>query len=391
MKKILLFFVPLVLLLGVSAWLLRKNLHLPNLHTPSPFHELKFELETVDTNNQSYSLPKVIGFLPYWFVDNVETLPAGIDELSYFNFQVTAQGDITEEQRPNSSLEQKKQRVTAVVQQYPEVTEKKVRLTLVFTNFSSADITNLMASQTAQQNFFQQIQEYLTIEEVAGIVIDFEPEVRVEPQVRENFSKFMAELREVLNKKSTLLTLSIALYPSGITGENLWDVSTLAPVTSSFIIMSYDFHQKSSPQAGALAPLYSERNKDTHILFFLREFVLQVPRKKIILGIPLYGYRWQTTDPQPYANTFPRSGQTFQPAELPTATGSPELVWDEESFSHFVTNSIQDTSFVNTFESDISLQYKLHYVRELQLGGVALWSLGYQPLHPSFWDQLSSE
>ena len=92
------------------------------------------------------------------------------------------------------------------------------------------------------------------------------------------------------------MTLSIDVYAGASDNKQLWDIPALAPVVDYIVVMAYDFHRRSSPQAGPVAPLFGGSELwDSDINEHLRKFLEYVPREKILLGVPFYGYEWQTT------------------------------------------------------------------------------------------------
>jgi len=172
--------------------------------------------------------------------------------------------------------------------------------------------------------------------------------------------------------------------------------------------MAYDFHQRSSSQAGPVAPLFSESenskwNKD--INQNLKLFLDQIPREKILLGIPFYGYGWQTDSNNPKANTFEDTGFTVsykKAKELLTLSengNTDENTWkgatqikksfDSDALSPYITYKQDGEFYTIYYEDSESISYKLEYARQLNLAGIAIWALGYEDNDRELWQVIA--
>src|SRR5690606_10440632 len=128
---------------------------------------------------------------------------------------------------------------------------------------------------------------------------------------RQNLTKLVQNMNRHLDQKYSHITLSIDMYASAASKQQLWDVAAIAKEVDYIIVMAYDFHRRSSPQAGPVAPLFGGKELwDSDISEHLQAFLTIVPSEKILLGIPFYGYEWQTTSTDPQATTFPNTGST---------------------------------------------------------------------------------
>lgn len=181
--------------------------------------------------------------------------------------------------------------------------------------------------------------------------------------------------------------------------------------------MAYDFHRQNSTQAGPGAPLLGGQELWTSdINTLMKGFFEQIPREKILLGLPFYGYGWQTDSINPQANTYPGTGFTVSYQEslaLKSLSGRWEncrnlnLHWQEEALSPFATlncpkenqesnaktedeEEIELLNYLVYFEDAQSLQYKIDYAKQLELAGIAIWALGYEGESRDLWEAVKS-
>jgi spore germination protein YaaH len=120
--------------------------------------------------------------------------------------------------------------------------------------------------------------------------------------------------------------------------------------------------------------------------------------------VPCYGYEWQTTTSDPQAHTFPNSGSTASfkrvQALLQAAQNPEELEldqnitnieqhWNQDALSPYLTYQLNDKLFVLYYENSRSLSYKLDFVNQLDLAGIAIWALGYEGSSRELWDVIN--
>lgn len=336
---------------------------------------------------------EVMAFLPYWFVSKTESIPAPITSLAYFGLAVSPEGML-------SLPAQKKEPWWRTLESahYHQLNQTLQQTNLahpvVITNFDTEEITQLLRAPAAQQQFFTELDKIMKLYSFTGVIIDFEPASAVDAQLQQDFTTFIAQLKQHLGQQQTL---DIAVYGNAIAGTNLWNIGQLSDHTDRFIIMMYDFHRKSSNQAGALAPLTQKDTQGTAVSItpLLKNYLAATQREKILLGIPFYGYEWQTVAATPNANTYPRSSRTVWQKDIITLLNDDTLnatpFWDDASLSTFLLYNQKQKSYVISFESWLSLDYKMFLVKQLQLGGIAIWSLGYERENDPLWQEISPQ
>jgi spore germination protein len=123
-----------------------------------------------------------------------------------------------------------------------------------------------------------------------GVDLDFE---QLPPQNRFSYGEFVRRLSDELHARGKMLSICTASPCSTETrdfGLPFLDTSWLAHYVDHVRPMNYDLFYPSTPILGptATAPWARER---------MEYLMLQVPRHKIIMGLPTYSVDWDVTDP----------------------------------------------------------------------------------------------
>lgn len=123
-----------------------------------------------------------------------------------------------------------------------------------------------------------------------GVDIDFE---HLAPQERFAFAEFIEELAEELHERRKMLSICTA-SPSREENRDhalrFLDTSWLAHYCDHIRPMNYDQFYPSSPVLGPTSTASWARER-------MEYMVAQVPRHKIIMGLPTYSVDWDVTDP----------------------------------------------------------------------------------------------
>jgi spore germination protein YaaH len=111
--------------------------------------------------------------------------------------------------------------------------------------------------------------------------------------------------------------------------------------------------------------------------------------RKVSLGVPFYGMRWEQTDPDAVPKP-PRKwrGRSSRYTDTARVLASTEATWDDaQNVPHlaFQTNGRPTELW---FENARSLQAKLQLAHEMGFVGISAWVLGQED--PPFWDALDA-
>lgn len=228
--------------------------------------------------------------------------------------------------------------------------------------FSPELVHQVLNNPTARTNLVNNISYLVTNRGYGGVNIDFE---RVMAEDRDLFTGFLRELRDRLQPLGRTLTIAL---PAKTSEEIPWlkgyDYGGIGSVVDFMFIMAYDWHHAGSAP-GPVAPITEVRRTV--------EFAIQyVPRRKIIIGMPLYGYDWTI----PYSpgrvapaisnqNAIETAMRYQSPIQYSTEFESPFFRYtDQKGLTHEVW-----------FEDVRSMGAKMLLIREYGLQGLGAWQL----------------
>jgi len=301
---------------GTGAWF--KFVYLNSGSLLSPFTNMGIVTPLSEVNTSPFV---VYGFVPYWNLSKTVVQPE-ITHLSYFSLPITQDGELdgisnrkaTDSDADISSRRWRSEQLNSVVQQL----RPNQAFTVTLTQFDKMSIETFLSSPSAQATFQNSLRSFLTntTRPVAGLNIDIEYAGEATDQLRANYVSFLQQTRQTvdtvaISKRQTPQNLSISVFASAASHHLLWDLPALSSSVDHIVVMAYDFHRSSSPIAGPVAPMFgAKQNWDNDVVLHLKEFLSQVPAQKVLLGIPFYGYEWETTTGDSRSLVFPGTGAT---------------------------------------------------------------------------------
>jgi spore germination protein YaaH len=377
-----------------SAWYFWEPELLSPLSSLSNFHFLGSEArgQALDPNSQQTKL--VYGFLPYWNVNKAKIQPE-LTHLSYFGLGIDSDGTIITRTAEGTHPGYSKLDSDQLLQLIEQTRRHGGQFDLTLVQFNPGKIESIINSPQAHQNLINSLESILLAYPVKGINIDIEYNGKASDELRHNFVQLLAKLDAFLAAKFPQVELSIDMYASASSeGNMIWDIEQIGRYVDYIVVMAYDFHRRGSTQAGPVAPLFGGKKLwssdiHQHLLNYLR----LVPKEKILLGVPFYGYEWRTDSRSPQANTYPDSGSTAsyqrvqkilkQRQQLQVQTA-----WDDTALCPYLSYVEDGEIFMIYYENPLSLSFKLEYVQQLDLAGIAIWALGYEGDDRALWNEV---
>lgn len=207
-----------------------------------------------------------------------------------------------------------------------------------------------------------------------GIDVDWEY-----PQVKDarNFEALLREFRRQMRAVWPGLTLAIAVgdHPTMTPGT---DFSAIGRLVDQVGMMNYDYSGPWNPHTGFLAPLVpregAPRDSGSIVGSLAAYEQAGVPRKKLLMGLPFYGYQWREVEPA--NNGLFQTGKGVAEDKpyrfIRKLTQSYPLFRDERSQAPWLF----DGRNFWTFEDPISVNYKVSYAAQQHLAGIMIWELG---------------
>ncbi|WP_037985628.1 LysM peptidoglycan-binding domain-containing protein [Thalassobacillus devorans] len=241
---------------------------------------------------------------------------------------------------------------------------------LVLTNFRDrsfdSDIAaTLLRSPELQETLLTNILTTMEAKGYTGLNVDFE---YVYPEDRENYNDFLR--RAVARLRPEGYTVSTALAPKESADQKgllyeAHDYAAHGEILDFVIVMTYEWGWAGG-EPWAIAPI----NKVRDVLDYA---VTEIPRDKILMGIPLYGRDWKIPWEQ---GTFARTVSPKEAVRLAQRYGV-DIQYDEtyqSPFFRYVDGTGQEHEV--WFEDARSMQAKYDTIKAYRLRGGSYWVLG---------------
>lgn len=340
----------------------------------------------------------ILGFLPYWNLkkltpDSLEV----VTDLAYFSLGLRADGTLLthlnrREEEPGFTNYKRllAQDFCPTLESLPTPCPASH---LTFVQEDQDALAALLVDPGARRTAINTIMAIIEESSTSGINIDFEPIGSVTPAQRDGLTAFIRDLQTAIINRQSQVILSISLYPSAASRPRLWDISSLTPYLDYFVVMTYDYTLPGDPKTGPNSPLRGAGSLFEHdILTNLSQFTATVPPAKILLGIPFYGYEWDTSDTAKYTPTTNRGAvASLERIQEMIDAQTLELLWDRNSLTPYAVRR-ENGEVVSQiyFENENSIRLKLDLVKQAGLGGIAIWALGYEGYNPRLWETIGS-
>ena len=305
---------------------------------------------SLPAESSGYAYP----FISPWVLG--ETLPF-LTKIFVFSYGFTEDGDLIEPWKDDTWL-------------IEEATRRGVEPILTLTPMGEeGTFNNFLASRIfrnldAQQKLIWQLGEVMRSKGYKGVDLDFE---YILAEDRQLYVDFAARLAAVMHAFGYTVSAAVPAKTSadqkGLLYEGI-DFKGLGEVLDEIFIMAYEWGYTYGPPM-AIAPLYIVRQVVEYAL-------TEVPREKLVLGIPNYGYDW----PLPFVQGTTKARTTGNVEAVQRAIDfGAEIFYDERAASPYF-NYWQDGVWHQVWFEDVrSYRAKFDLIREFGLKGGGFWSV----------------
>ncbi len=343
---------------------------------------LRFDNPTLTTLN--IEKPQVVGFLPYWLLDKAnKPYEQYLTTLTYFGLALDHDGTVVklvnpQEQEPGWTAlngDTYKSRMT-------DAKTKNLKQSLLVISGDDGVISDMMQDpQASAKNLMGDVVPIMKEQGFTDLNLDIESFMTASDSSRANFTEFVKTVKDELVNQQ-LGTLTIDLIPISLVKPMLYDAKALGKIADSVVLMTYDYHYTGSYTAGAIAPIAGagvtiEYDVETAV----KEALKVMPKEKVLLGIPLYGYEWETINNATESATIPEGSSTASTervAEILKDCTNCTRGIDPLSKEPYVIYPENDYFNEIYYEDEASMKEKIALAQKYNLGGIALWALGYE-------------
>jgi len=245
-----------------------------------------------------------------------------------------------------------------------------VRPFMVITNldpgggFNTQTARELLNNPAARTRLLENCVALMKEKGYTGLDVDFE---NVPRDARDGLNMFLAQARVYMHDEGWLLSSAIESMvmdnQPGLIFEG-FDYAAQGKYNDYVTLMTYDWGHLTGPPM-AVSPI----NEVRRVIEFA---VTRIPRKKILMGIPAYGYLWNV----PWQRGTQAVVIQAQGGPIIAARNGANIhyndAWQTPWFRFTEPNGQQREAW---FEDARSLLAKFELVREFGLGGVSYWTI----------------
>lgn len=293
-------------------------------------------------------------FISPWVLG--QTLPF-LSELSVFSYGFTTDGELINPTLPTDWM-------------IDEAVSYGTRPILTLTPFGPDGQFNnylihvVLSNDTARNNLIRNVYQAVINEGYQGVNIDFE---YILAEDRDLFTGFVRDMTFMIRELGYEVTVDLAPKTSadqpGVLYEGK-DYPALGEVADRVLIMTYEWGYTYGP-AMAVAPI----NKVREVIEYA---VTEIPREKISMGIPNYGYDWKL----PFVKGISKA-QTIGNIEAVQIAiqNDAEILFDETAQTPYFLYRSEGIDHEVWFEDTRSMLAKYRLIREYGLYGFGCWQI----------------
>lgn len=302
----------------------------------------------IDANGFAYP------FISPWVLG--ETLPF-LEELSVFSYGFTTDGELIPPILPTGWM---------IADAVSDGTKPILTLTPFGPDgqFNNYLIHAVLTNDTARTSLIRNLYETVLNQGYQGVNIDFE---FILAEDRDLFTEFVRDVTDTINELGYEVIVDLAPKTSAAQPGLLYegkDYPALGAVADRVLIMTYEWGYTYGP-AMAVAPLHKVREVIDYA-------VTEIPREKISMGVPNYGYDWQL----PYVRGESKAKTIGNIEAVQIALRNHvEIQYDFVSQSPYFNYVFGGITHEVWFEDARSILAKYRLVREYGLHGIGCWQI----------------
>lgn len=305
---------------------------------------------------------EIFAFAPWWSIAQEAAFDVkDMTTLAYFSLDVNPDGTIAQSGSGWNGYQSQ-----ALADLVTRAHAANDRVVLTATCFGQRVLDQLTSDPNAPAKLGAALVQLVSAKNLDGVNFDFEGQGARDQRGLDNL---IGQVTAQLRAANPHWQITMSTYASSAGDPNgFYDIAGLNQIVDGFFVMAYDMDSPSSPSP--TAPLAGPGNNDN---VDLAEYASIVPRSKLILGVPYYGYDWPTSGPDAgAAATGPAAPVTY--AQV-AATRGPSY-WDQTSQTPWTAYQSGSQWHQVYFDDPTSLALKARLANADHIAGVGVWALG---------------
>jgi len=227
----------------------------------------------------------------------------------------------------------------------------------------------ILTDQAIKERTISSIVKFIVEGNFSGVNIDWE---NIPPEDRQALNSYMKDLADRLHGCGKLATIDV----SGKTWDETtgwggaWDYKALGQICDYVCIMVYDYHWSGS-NAGPVGPL-------SWLEQVIQYAIVAIPKVKIVIGIPFYGYDWVGN-----VGKYVPFDQAVSNAKIAGAT----ITFSEKDAEYTYSYRASDGNHEVWFQGAKSAETKISTILSFGIENIAAWSVGQED--PRTWEVIN--
>jgi spore germination protein YaaH len=249
---------------------------------------------------------------------------------------------------------------------------------LLNNDVSPATTGKFLNNTDVRDYIMRQVLSYASLYKLDGINIDFE---NINVGDKDALTQFVREITPLLKNQGLVVSMDVGV-PDGSENYSLcYDFKALGQIVDYIMLMAYDQHWTSSPQAGSTAQITWVEQK-------LKKTLQSVPQQKLILGLPFYTRLWKEDTGKDGKTTVTcLKSLSMEDSKKLVEDNHVQAKWDEESGQFYAQYEKDNSIYKIWLEDENSINLKSSLVQKYGLAGAASWRRNFET--PSIWEVLN--
>ncbi|MGE5677849.1 MAG: S-layer homology domain-containing protein [Pseudomonadota bacterium] len=248
---------------------------------------------------------------------------------------------------------------------------------LVDNKFDSKLTSDFLNDSNARRSFIDSLISYSKKYKLDGINVDFE---NMYTRDKNAFTQFVKELSLKTKANGLVLSVDVSVIVANSNWSEAFDRAALSKLVDYVALMAYDQHWDGSPVSGSVAQL-------SWVEQCVKRVLLEVPREKLLLGVPFYTRIWKEETVGSSGTTITSKAVSMSEAERTIAENNAHKIWDSASGQYYGTWEKGGATYKVWLEDENSMRLRAELVNKYRLGGIASWKYGLEK--PGIWSVIS--